>query len=251
METTLPPDDIETSKRAIREATWAALQEAGAARFPGTRGRIPNFVGAEAAAKALAELPIWVKARAIKVNPDSPQRPVRHAALKAGKVLYLPVPRLAEEEPFLRLDPAELPEGSLWKASSIKGAFELGVSVRIDEMTPIDLIVTGCVAVTPEGARLGKGGGYSDIEYALLREAGLVQEDTPILTTVHETQVLDDGAFPMTAHDISLDFIVTDERVLPCRRPFSRPSGLLPEHLSPEKKAAIPALAHAATRRTR
>ena len=238
--------DIDELKRTIREATWAALREAGAARFPGTRGRIPNFVGAEAAAKALAALPIWVKAKAIKVNPDSPQRPVRHAALKAGKVLYLPVPRLADALPFLRLDPAELPEGSLWSASSIKGAFEVGVPVGIDELAPIDLIVTGCVAVTPEGARLGKGGGYSDIEYALLREAGLVGEDTPILTTVHETQVLEDGAFPMTAHDISLDVIVTDTRVLRCRRPFSRPSGLLPEHLTSEKKAAIPALAHVA-----
>jgi 5-formyltetrahydrofolate cyclo-ligase len=33
------------AKRALREEVWAALQDAGAARFPG-----PNFTGAEAAA---------------------------------------------------------------------------------------------------------------------------------------------------------------------------------------------------------
>ncbi len=251
MKPTLPPTNAESllaaesDKRAVREATWQALRDAGAARFPGTRGRIPNFVGAEAAAARLAELEIWTAARALKVNPDSPQRPVRHAALKAGKKLYLPVPKLADAAPVLLLDPAALPPGSLWAASSIKGAFELGVPVGIAEMDRIDLIVTGCVAVTSEGARLGKGGGYSDIEYALLREAGLVGEQTPIATTVHEVQVLPDDAFPMTAHDISLDVVVTDKRVVPCRRAFARPKGLLPEHLTPEKRQAIPALAHA------
>lgn len=35
-----------SDKQSLREARWQALQQAGAARFPGTRGRIPNFVGA-------------------------------------------------------------------------------------------------------------------------------------------------------------------------------------------------------------
>ena len=77
-------------------------------------------------------LPEWQTAHTVKINPDSPQRPVRAAALRAGKVLFLPCPKLAEEKPFLRLDPAELPEKALWKASSIKGAFELGTPVTVD-----------------------------------------------------------------------------------------------------------------------
>jgi 5-formyltetrahydrofolate cyclo-ligase len=35
------------SKQAIREDVWQALKQARAARFPGARGRIPDFVGAE------------------------------------------------------------------------------------------------------------------------------------------------------------------------------------------------------------
>jgi hypothetical protein len=39
-----------TAKAALREEVWAALSVEGVARFPAPDGRIPNFVGAEAAA---------------------------------------------------------------------------------------------------------------------------------------------------------------------------------------------------------
>lgn len=236
-------DAPDPHKSALRDACYAAIRAAGVARFPGVEGRIPNFVGAEAAARLLVSSPLFAAARVLKVNPDSPQRPVRHAALKAGKLLVLPVPRLQEEHPFLLLDPAVLGPERLWKASSIVGALELGTPVRVEDVPPLDLIVTGCVGVTAAGARLGKGGGYSDIEYALLRQAGLVHAETPIVTTVHSCQVLPDGSIPMTAHDISLDLVVTEAQLLPCSRPFARPEGLIEAHLSEGKVASIPVLA--------
>jgi 5-formyltetrahydrofolate cyclo-ligase len=231
---------VNITKKALRKKIYTALIAAKAARFPGVQGRIPNFKGAETAATLLATLPEWQTARTVKINPDSPQRPVRAAALRAGKVLFLPCPRLKEEKPFIRLDPARLGPRTLWHASSIKGAFELGEPVGFDELPPIDLIVTGCVGVDAAGGRLGKGGGYSDLEYAMLREEGLVTEDTPILTTVHSSQVVD--AVPMNEHDISLDRYVTPEGVVDCVRKHSRPTGVLWEHLDSAKIAAIPAL---------
>jgi hypothetical protein len=45
------------AKQAVRELAWTRLREAGAARFPGARGRIPNFIGAEAAAGHPVGLP--------------------------------------------------------------------------------------------------------------------------------------------------------------------------------------------------
>src|SRR5947199_977963 len=93
-------------KQAVRERVWRELQRQGAARFPGAEGRIPNFVGAEAAARLLAALPQWEAAAVLKSNPDLPQLPVRAAALEDGKHLYMAVPRLAGERPFLLLDPA-------------------------------------------------------------------------------------------------------------------------------------------------
>ena len=58
-------------------------------------------------------------------------------------------------------------------------------------MPPVDLVVCGSVAVNREGARVGKGGGFSDLEFALLVEAGLIGDATVLATTVHPLQVLD------------------------------------------------------------
>src|ERR671939_324038 len=70
----------------------------------------------------------WQAAAALKANPDSPQWPVRQRALEDGKVVYMAVPRLAAERPFLALDPDGLEE-SPRAASSIKGASRFGVPV--------------------------------------------------------------------------------------------------------------------------
>ncbi len=229
-------------KRALRKDCWLAIRVAGAARFPGVEGRIPNFVGAEAAAERLFESPRWKRARVIKSNPDSPQRPVRHRALVEGKKLYLAVPRLAEDVPFMELDPAWLEPGELWEASSIKGGMTYGRGVRLDQMEPIDLIVTGCVGATRDGARLGKGGGYSDLEYALLREAGLITARTPVATTVHPCQLLKNGAVPMLPHDQSLDLIATPKQLIVTKRGYRRPKGLRWADLDEERIAAMPVL---------
>ncbi|MDQ3973028.1 MAG: 5-formyltetrahydrofolate cyclo-ligase, partial [Actinomycetota bacterium] len=84
------------AKRALREEVWDALTDAGAERFPGAQGRIPNFAGAEAAAERLRRTDDWRAATALKSNPDAPQWPVRQRALEDGIVVYMAVPRLAE-----------------------------------------------------------------------------------------------------------------------------------------------------------
>lgn len=230
------------SKSELRTACWQAIREAGAARFPGVEGRIPNFVGAESAADLLTTTEAWSQASVIKCNPDSPQRPVRHRALKEGKLVFMAVPRLRNECPFIALDPSQIDASALWAASSAKGADAIGVPTRLDEMPPIELIVTGCVGVTRQGARLGKGGGYSDLEYALLREHGKVHARTPVATTVHGCQVLPARTIPMLSHDVSLDLVVTPARAIRCKRNYERPSGVLWDRLDPEKRDAIPVL---------
>ena len=201
------------------------------------------------AARRLTELPEWQAARRIKCNPDAPQRAVRLAALRQGKTVVMAVPRLRAERCFLRLDPRDL-QGKLARAATIKGASTLGVPVSPAQIGRIDLIVAGSVAVNPTGARLGKGGGYSDLEFALARAVGVVDETTPVDTTVHELQVVDD-AIPMTAHDVALDIVVTPERVIRARRRHKKPAGVFWEELSPAQLAEMPALAKLAQRRAR
>ncbi|MFQ6015181.1 MAG: 5-formyltetrahydrofolate cyclo-ligase, partial [Anaerolineae bacterium] len=149
-----------TPKAELRARIWTLLEREGVVRFPGAEGRIPNFAGAEKAAARLQALDDWRNARTIKANPDSPQRAVRELALREGKKVYMAVPRLRKVKCFVELDPARL-VGRYRQASTIKGAFRWGRPILLEEMEPIDLIVAGSVAVTREGARVGKGGGYS------------------------------------------------------------------------------------------
>jgi 5-formyltetrahydrofolate cyclo-ligase len=231
----------DNTKDEIRKRIWAILEKEGVALFPGARGRIPNFKGAEKAAQHLATLPEWQRAAHIKANPDSPQRFARHLALSSEKTIYMAVPRLREEKCFVRLDPVKIPVNKQYEASSIKGAFKFGHPVHPNEIPPIDLIVAGAVAVNKKGVRIGKGGGYSDLEYAIGREFGFVKEETTIVTTVLRLQVVDHD-LPETDHDFRIDFIVTPDEIFPTHRTGGRPKGISRDHLSARKISEIPIL---------
>jgi 5-formyltetrahydrofolate cyclo-ligase len=215
---------------------WELMERERVVRFPGAIARIPSFVGAEAAVERLAERPEWRAARVVKANPDSPQLPVRRRALADRKLVYMAVPKLESEKPFIRLQ----------HDATIKGAMRDGESVAIEEMERVDLVVCGSVAVNRDGVRIGKGGGYSDLEFALLVERGLVGAETTIVTTVHPLQVLDQE-LPETEHDFRVDVIVTPEGVIRSSD-RSRPPGIMWDHLDQEKIDAIPVLARAIPR---
>jgi 5-formyltetrahydrofolate cyclo-ligase len=231
------------AKALLREEVWAALDIPGVSRFPGPDGRIPNFVGAEAAAERLRAVQQWRSSTTVKANPDSPQLPVRQRALEDGKTVFMAVPRLAGQAPFFRLDAAGLPVTPR-QAASIKGAARYGELVSLDQLEPVDLAVVGCVAVSTDGARLGKGGGFSDLEYGLAYDAGLIDDDTVMVATVHERQVVDRGRIPETDHDFHLQLIVTPERVIECRggRPRRVRPGIRWHELTDAKVGAIPVL---------
>ncbi|MEM4581780.1 MAG: 5-formyltetrahydrofolate cyclo-ligase [Candidatus Korarchaeum sp.] len=111
-------------------------------------GRIPNFIGAEEAARKLSLQREWKEAEVIFVNPDSPQRHVRYLGISQGKILVMATPRI--KEGFLLLDPEEIPASRYYEASTISGAFRYGRKVGL-EVPRIDLKVTGSVAVDEGG----------------------------------------------------------------------------------------------------
>ena len=229
-------------KQTLRERVWDELEERGEARFPfPPHGRIPNFAGAADAADRLTETDEWRDADVVKANPDAPQLPVRRAALRRGKTLYVAVPRLRDEKCFLRLDPAEIAEGEYDRATTVSGSAEVGVRVAPVEMEAVDLILSGSVAVDEEGGRVGKGEGYSDLEFAVLRELGLADGDTPVVTTVHELQVVDER-LPTVDHDVPLSVAVTPERTVRTRAGRPKPSGVVWDELADERVEEIPVL---------
>jgi 5-formyltetrahydrofolate cyclo-ligase len=231
---------IQAAKQTVRERVWELLDRSGAALPPGAHGRIPMFEGADAAAGRLAGLPEWQAARVVKANPDWAQIPVRARALAAGKIVYMAVPRLAGDHPFVMLDPARLPDPAE-EAGDKDRALQLGQLVQVDQLQPVDLVVAGSVAVNRSGARVGKGGGFSDIEVALLVEAGVIGLGTTIVTTVHPLQVLDEP-LPEARHDFRVGVIVTPDEVIRAAEPRPSP-GIIWDDLEQAKIAEIPVLA--------
>lgn len=228
------------AKDEARQQVWSRLDQAGVMLPPGAHGRIPNFGGADRAAERLAALPAWRNAKVIKANPDRAQLPVRTRALGEEKLVYMAVPKIADIRPFYLLDPARS-DVPLAELASGDGASRHADKVYVEQMRPVDLVICGSVAVNRDGVRIGKGAGYSDIEVALLTEAGLIGPSTLLVSTVHHLQVVD-GPLPEAPHDFSLDLIVTDEEVIECGPP-RRPRGIYWDALPEQKIRAIPALA--------
>jgi len=198
------------AKENIRMRIWQLMEKRGVARFPKPIfHRVPNFVGAEKAAKKLRELPEYKVARIVFCTPDSPQRPVREMALMDGKILVMATPRL--KKGFLILNPALFPRSYISEASTIHGAFKHGRFVKPSEVK-VDLFVAGSVAASQDGGRLGKGRGYSDQEYSILRGSGSLTPQTSVITTVHDLQIVE--RIPTDEWDVPVNVIVTPTRVI-------------------------------------
>ncbi|MCS7099509.1 MAG: 5-formyltetrahydrofolate cyclo-ligase [Sulfolobales archaeon] len=230
----------EVSREKLRYTVWRLMEERNIAAFPRpVYGRIPNFIGAETAAARLASSDLFKKAGVVKVNPDAPQRKVRELVLKAGKLLVVPTPRISEG--FLLIDPRRVPSWLHGEASTIPGSFRYGTRVDPEEIPEVDLVVAGSVVVSVFGERLGKGEGYSEIEYGILFEYGKLSEEVPIITTVHDVQVVE-FRIPLEPWDVTVDFVFTPTRTIRCESGRKRPRGILWDYLDTEKIEAIPTL---------
>lgn len=228
------------AKQEIREQIWNTMEEQKVVAFPfPPQGRIPNFRGAAKAADLFMQQPFWQDAATMKSNPDSPQKPVRARALKSGKRIFMAVPRLREEKPFREVIVDE--QTDINKAVTIKGYMANGEPRSVEDMPKIDIVIAGSVAVHRDGRRVGKGGGYSDIEFALAREAGKITEDTLIVTTVHPLQVVEYD-LPFEAHDVPLDYIITPDEVIATNTDYDRPEGIIREILTDKYLKEIPVL---------
>jgi len=173
-------------------------------------GRIPDFKGSEEAAENLRQTLEWNMSHTIFVSPDTAQIKVRENALMDNKLLIMVTPKI--QDGYLKLDPESLQKHEN-EASTKEGAFKYGK--KIDELPKVDLVVEGSVAVDLEGGRLGKGGGYGDREIEYLKKTGSIKQDTPIVSTVHNLQIIEQ--VPTEGHDQKINMIVTPDKVLRIR----------------------------------
>lgn len=228
-------------KWAIRKRVWDFMEANNIAANPRpVHHRIPNFVKAELTAKQVEQLPEFRAARWVKVNPDSPQKEVRACVLRAGKMLLVPQPRLRTGF-FSVLNPAKIEPNKYSYACTQAGVVEYGEPIGLEAKIKVDLIVIGSVAVNPaNGARLGKGEGFAELEYGMLRLMEAIDDDTPVVTCIHDCQLVDDiPSEKMLCHDVPVDIICTPTRTIRVERVLPKPTGIYWDKLSPQKLGSI------------
>ena len=109
-------------------------------------------------------------------------------------------------------------------------------------MERLDFCVVGCVAVTRAGGRTGKGAGFADLEHGIFRELGLTTAETPIATTVHSCQLVEDSRVVMEPHDNALNFIATESELIRTGARQSPAAGVDWASVRPDQFADIPFL---------
>lgn len=229
----------------VRRVIWGRLSKVARpdSRFDLDLAQfIPDFEGRDSCDRAILRLGAYRRARTIFVTPDNSVERLRLLALRAGKRLV--VPTFGVTRGFVVLDGASMAPEDHELASTLDGMERKGLVVeahRLGEVGPVDLLVSGAVAATRAGLHVGGGRGMLDLEWGLLRHLSLVSEDTPVVLTVHDCQVID-AALPQGPTDCTADFLVTPTGVTRCSPRLPRPQGILWELVTPELLDAHPFL---------
>ncbi|CAK9111488.1 5-formyltetrahydrofolate cyclo-ligase-like protein COG0212 (Protein CLUSTERS OF ORTHOLOGOUS GROUP 212) [Durusdinium trenchii] len=228
-------------KWKIRQRIWDYMEENDIAANPRpVHHRIPNFVNAELTAKQVAALPEFQSAKWVKVNPDRPQSEVRATVLRSGKMLLVPQPRLRTGF-FSVLDPAKIPMDKYGYACTQAGVVAFGEPIDLDAKLKVDMVIIGSVAVNPaNGARIGKGEGFAELEYGMLRLMGAIDDTTPVVSCIHDCQLVDDiPSEQLLCHDVPVDIICTPTRTIRVPPSLPKPTGIYWDKLSPQKLGSI------------
>lgn len=178
------------------------------------------------------------------MNSDRSQDPVKINAITDGKTLYYSV--LKESSGIFTKVKCAANADNADKEKSFKPEQlkETGTDIMHDAAVPLDILVIGCVAVSRAGQRLGRGNGYVDLDFAVLKHTGAITERTLIVTTVHDEQVYDELPADLFAeYDVTVDVIVTPTQIIRVQPKPQRPAkGILWHLLSQRRLEIVPAL---------
>ncbi|XP_051157595.1 methenyltetrahydrofolate synthase domain-containing protein [Leptopilina boulardi] len=235
----------EITKRKFRRKAWVNLTKKEAVIFSSNKShnRIPNFKGAAEAAKRLSELEEFKKAKIIKISPDKPQESVKNLALENDKKVLLPKQRLRNGLFNLVTRVINPTEEELKSIVTKHGIQQIEQPIGLDSDIKVDLVVLGSVCVSTAGHRVGDGEGYADLEFALMSRMGAVNDDTIVVTTVHDCQIVDDLPSELfQAHDLPVDIIVTPTQTIVVSEKLKKPDSVIWNILSNRRLNSMPIL---------
>ncbi len=189
------------SKDEVRRYVWRRIERF--CRFP-PYGRIPYFYGAERACERVTELEEFTTCGTVFSAPDGVLLRLREIVLEYGKTLVAALPKMKD---FVVIRGKIRP--------TIANMQRYGEKVELSELG-ICIFAQGCVAVDLYGNRIGKGSGFGDREYEILKSRGAIDSATYIVVA-HELQVFDDLSHLVEEHDVRADVILTPDRVIRIR----------------------------------
>ncbi|MEM3927447.1 MAG: 5-formyltetrahydrofolate cyclo-ligase [Archaeoglobaceae archaeon] len=192
------------NKEEVREFVWKKI--APFCSFPLPYGRIPNFRTAKKACEKIRELEEYQRAECVFSAPDSVLLRLREIVLEDGKTLLAVLPRMTG---FVVLKEKVKPTIEALKHAKRADLAKLKGKVGV--------FAQGCVAVDLNGNRIGKGSGFGDREYEILKKSGVLAENAIFVVVAHEIQVFSDLSYLMQEHDAKADVILTPEKIIRVR----------------------------------
>jgi len=236
---------MSVGKDYIRSRVWSELRRYAKpdSRFHFNFSEfIPDFEGSEACVEKIRGLEEYRRAGVVFITPDNCLVLLRMWAIKDLKKVVMPTYGIRRG--FVLLSRELVPEGKEDFAATLDGAELFGRRITLRDVMGlgrVDLIVTGASVVDTRGVRYGKGHGYFDLEWAMLREIGVVDDDTPVITVVHDVQLVEES-IEVSPYDTVTDIIVTPTRIIYTGRPVAKPRGIIWEKLPREMVEEIPPL---------
>ncbi|MEG9194744.1 MAG: 5-formyltetrahydrofolate cyclo-ligase [Candidatus Methanoglobus sp.] len=189
------------NKEEVRQYVWKKIEPF--CDFPSPYGRIPNFRDARKACERIRELKEYRAAECVFSAPDSVLLRLREIVLEDGKTLLAVLPRMKD---FVVLKERVKPTIERLKLGKKADLSELRGKVRI--------FAQGCVAVDIHGNRIGKGTGFGDMEFQLLKREGVLAEDVLFVVVAHDIQVFGDLSYLAEEHDVKANVILTPTRTI-------------------------------------
>ena len=236
---------LNSQKSTIRTKIWSQLYQYARpdSRFHWDFNQfIPDFDGSQICADRIREMNWYKESRIIFITPDNCLEFLRRYAIHDKKQILTTTYGI--NRGFLHLDPDEVVKGQEWLASTLDGIEYFARSVDLQEIKAIGqigLLVTGASIVTLRGVRWGKGHGYFDLEWGVLRELGIVDENSPIIAVGHDCQIIDIEV-EISPFDTIVDRIVTPKKVINVVNQYQKPLGIFWDYLKPDLLETIPIL---------
>jgi len=232
-------------KDNIREEVWEKLSKVA---IPDSRFHlnfaefIPNFEGSEQALTRLLNLDLYQTSKRILITPDNCLEKLREQIIQDQKQLI--VPTYGIRRGMILLERERIPQGQEQFASSLDGMERFGKHLSLADIQglgKIDFLVTGASVVSTNGVRYGKGHGFFDLEWAMMREIGSADENTPVIAFVHNCQIIESNLKP-TPFDTVSDIIITPKQIINIPKIHQKPIGVYWELLDPQLLKNIPLL---------